>query len=142
MTLSAVRPSGFSAARRAAPPVPEGLAALDARAHAVIAALRCIAAGLADCPTVARLVDDGLGCPRGEGLARVFVFARILAHEARRPLAVGWPGCRALTGLERALAAALAPGGDVDVLQDVLRSRPGRALHLAFTSLRSAPTAM
>ncbi len=111
-------------------------ASLEPRAHAVIAALRCIAAGLADCPTVARLVDDGLGAARGDGLARVFVFARVLAFEARWPLAVGWPGCGALTGLERAIAAALSPGGEPADLSPVLGGPPGHALQVALTSLR------
>jgi hypothetical protein len=113
------------------------LAALSPRAHAVVAALRCIAAGLSDCPSMGRLTDDGLGCARGEGLARVFLFARMLSHAAHRPLAVGWPGCGALTGLERAIAAALEDDGDVDALGAILGGPPDAALAFALTSLRA-----
>lgn len=140
MSLTAVRPPERSRpGSRPAQPV-AALAGLEPRAHAVIAALRCIAAGLADCPSVSRLVDDGLGCARGEGLVRVFVFARVLAHEARRPLAVGWPGCGALTALERAVACALDPRGGRDDLAGVLGAPPGRALGLALGSLRVGVT--
>lgn len=136
MDRSAARSAARSASREVS-----ALAGLEPRAHAVIAALRCIAAGLADCPSISRLADQGLGVARGEGLARVLVFARVLAHEARRPLAVGWPGCPALTGLERAVAAALSPGGGAAALAGVIGAAPGRAALLALAGLQPAAAA-
>ena len=120
----------------------DGLAGLEDYDRAMLWALRCVAAGRLDCPSLRRTFADLCGRSADQMLCGLLVLVRLLADRSADGLRLHLPGSSALSCDERAILSALVQlrdecGPDVAAaeLADKLGVIPDHSLTAAFTYL-------
>lgn len=84
------------------------LAALSASESLIVRTYRKVLLGNKNCPTMSRDFAALYGADAGEVYMTFCTLLCALAYASRRPLKVGYPGCRGLTGDERQLLTLIA----------------------------------
>lgn len=108
----------------------DGLSGLEEYERAMLWALRCVAAGRLDCPSLRRAFEDICGRAGDQLLCGLLVMVRLLAGRGEAELRLHLPGSSVMSLDERAVVSALArlkEGAGAEAVTAELAARLGVA---------------